>query len=108
MVVSYPNPTDRRRAYVHRCDEDTFVEVAHALDDASGGVTLPELVEALDIPFTQASVALEFLKERGVAVHVAGGGRRWFASSLAAYEDAMVEWTVLRDGHAALPATSSM
>jgi hypothetical protein len=102
MHVTYPSPMDRRRGYVHRCDEQTFVSVADAIDGASDGVTVASVAEALDEPWTQVSVALSYMDARGVVVHRAGGRRRLYPASTFAYEDAMMEWTALRDGHVAV------
>jgi hypothetical protein len=108
MRVSYPSPKDRRRDYTHRCEEATLVSVAHAVDAATDGVTVQSLAEALHEPWTAVAVVLAFLDERGVVVHRPGGRRRLYSATDWAFEDAMIEWTALRDGHVAAPATSSM
>ncbi len=62
------------RPYVHRCPLAAFDAVAMAVADAPpGGTTMGELASRLGLPDTQANVALEFLKDRGVA---ARAGRR--------------------------------
>jgi hypothetical protein len=87
------------RAYRHRCSPQSYEAVARAVDecpaDGGDGLVLEQLAKGLDLPFTQANVALEFLKERGVVVtrgrrnHPAGGG--------VAYEHAMCEFHALRE-----------
>jgi len=83
------------RSYVHRCTDETFRAVAHAIEErAAEGVTLDPLAEALDAPATQVHVALEFLKERGCVVT---RGRRNYPASNVLFEDAMTEFCYLRD-----------
>jgi hypothetical protein len=55
---------------------------------------MESLASSENIPFTQANVALEFLKERGVVVT---RFRRSYPASSAAFEDAMVEFYALRE-----------
>jgi hypothetical protein len=86
-----------RDPYRHRCTREAYEVVAHAIDatPAEGrGVALDDLVHALDLPFTQVNVALEFMKERGVVVT---RSRRNYPASDFAYEDAMVEYHALRE-----------
>lgn len=91
MKVSFSDQPDA--GYVHRCTDEVFREVAHAIEErASKGVTLDDLAEALDAPFTQVNVALSFLKERGC---VEVRRRRSYPASTALYEDAMTEYTFL-------------
>lgn len=82
------------RSYVHRCALETLREVAWWIEEhGADGVTTNELWDALpDLPATQISVALEFLKERGCMVTC---GRRNYAASSVLYEDAMVEYYAL-------------
>ena len=82
------------RSYVHRCTLETLREVAWWIEEhGADGVTTNELWDALpDLPATQISVALEFLKERGC---MATRGRRNYPASSALYEDAMVEYHAL-------------
>ena len=86
------------RSYAHRCTPASYEAVARAVDDTppqGEGVTLEPLAKALDLPFTQANVALEFLKERGVVVT---RGRRSYPASGVAYEHAMCEFHALAEG----------
>ena len=80
--------------YSHRCSLDTYTEVAHFIEEhAAEGVTTTMLWEQLpDVPCTQASVALAFMKERGCldVCH-----RRLFPSSDIFFEDAMLEFHAL-------------
>ena len=84
----------RGEPYVQRCDLETFTAVAYLLDErADRGLTTPEMWDGLpDVPSTQASVALDFLKERGcVAVEC----RRCYPASNCFFEDALTEWHAL-------------
>jgi len=83
--------------YRHRCTRDVYEAVADVVDAAPAegeGVTLDALARHLGLPYTQVNVALEFLKERGVAVTRA---RRSYRASDAAFDDAMVEYHALRE-----------
>lgn len=80
--------------YVHRCTREHFEQVAYAFTDQQGH-TLKQLAKALDLPYTQVNVAMEFLKERGCIV--VKSKRRTHAASNFVYEDAMVEYLALRD-----------
>jgi hypothetical protein len=81
------------RSYVHRCSREVFENVAHAMQTVGpDGATVETLAVALDVPYTQANVALEFLKERGCVVT---RFRRNFPSSNVVFEDAMIEWYAL-------------
>jgi len=83
------------RTYTHRCTRDVYEEVAHAIEERGAqGVTLDPLAKALDLPFTQVNVALEFMKERGCVVT---RGRRNYPASNCLFEDAMVEFTFLAE-----------
>jgi hypothetical protein len=81
--------------YVHRCTRGHFEQIAHAFQDQHGH-TLAELAKALDLPFTQVNVAMEFLKERGCIV--TRYKRHTHAASNFVYEDAMIEYLALKDG----------
>ena len=76
-----------------------FEAVAAAVADlpAAGGAgtTMDRLVGELGLPWTQVNVALEFLKDRGVAE--VRSGRRTHPASGFAYEDAMCEFHALRE-----------
>jgi hypothetical protein len=88
------------RSYTQRCTLDAYVDVAYYVDGhATEGVTTNMMWDALpDVPCTQASVALDFLKERGcVTVRF----RRCFPASDFLFEDAMVEFHALEHGASA-------
>ncbi len=78
-------------AYSHRCSPASYQAIAHFIEENAGqGVTTGVLWEAVpDVPCTQASVAVAFMKERGCLVvrH-----RRMFPTSRFFYEDAMTEY----------------
>lgn len=84
----------RGQPYVHRCDLESFTEVARWLDErGDSGLTITDLWNELpDVASTRASVALDFLKERGV---VQVEGRRCYPASTVTFEEAMCEWHVL-------------
>jgi hypothetical protein len=80
--------------YSHRCSQESYKAVAHFIEENAGqGVTTGVLWEAApDVPCTQVSVAVAFMKERGCLVvrH-----RRMFPTSRFFYEDAMTEYHAL-------------
>jgi hypothetical protein len=85
------------RTYSHRCELKTFEAVANAVAEtpADGeGTSLLLIARSERLPFTQVNVALEFLKERGIADvrH-----RRCYPGSCEVYLDAMVEFHALRE-----------
>lgn len=83
------------RSYTHRCTRQVFEEVAHAIEESAiDGITLDPLAKALDLPFTQVNVALEFMKECGCVVT---RGRRNYPASNCLFEDAMCEFTFLAE-----------
>lgn len=81
-------------SYQHRCRLDAYKAVVHYLDEhAKAGVTTNELWDGLpDVPCTQATVALAFLKERGC---VEVRRRRCYPASGILLEDAMIEFHAL-------------
>lgn len=83
-----------RGTYQHRCSLEAYQAVAWFVEDhADEGVTTGMLWQGLpDVPSTQASVAMAFLKERGC---LAVRGRRCYPTSRAFFEDAMVEFHAL-------------
>ena len=81
--------------YEHRCPEEAFEAVAHAVAEATSPFNLEDLRQAADVNWTQAAVAFAFLKERGVVVPA--GGRDHAAVSATPFEDAMVEYHALRE-----------
>jgi hypothetical protein len=82
------------RSYQHSCTLQSFADVARFIEEhASDGVTTNELWDQLeDTPCTQATVALEFLKDRGC---VDVERRRCFPTSDCFFEDALCEWHAL-------------
>jgi hypothetical protein len=86
--------------YSHRCSLESYKAVAYFVEEHTAeGVTTGMLWEGLpDVACTQASVALEFLKDRGC---VTTTGRRSYPASDILYEDAMIEFHTL----AARPGT---
>jgi hypothetical protein len=80
------------RQYVHRCTREVFEAVAFAYEDGQGH-TMEEIADALNAPFTQVNVAVEFLKERGV-IEVRAK-RKSYAASGCIFEDAMIEYHAL-------------
>lgn len=83
------------RTYTHRCTRDVFENVAYAIAErAADGATLESIADAIDAPYTQVNVALEFLKERGCVVI---RGRRTYPASTFLYEDAMTEFLYLAE-----------
>ncbi len=80
--------------YSHRCSLESYKAVAHLIEDCGGeGVTTDMLWEQLpDVPCTQTSVAVAFMKERGCLVvrH-----RRIFPTSDFFSEDALIEYHAL-------------
>lgn len=88
------------KRYYHRCSLESYTAVAHCVEEhADQGVTTPLLWDALpDVPCTQASVALAFMKERGCQE---ARYRRLFPMSHVFFEDAMLEWHALEHATAA-------
>ncbi len=85
----------RGRPYEHRCPLPSFERVAHAVDEAGGdGFTLETLVAHEGLPFTQVSVALAFMKERGC---VTTRYRRNHAATDCVHLDAMTEFYALAE-----------
>lgn len=82
------------RTYSHRCSLESYKAVAHFIEEnGAAGVTTGMLWEAMpDVPCTQASVAVAFMKERGCldARH-----RRLFPTSAFFVEDALLEYHAL-------------
>jgi len=55
------------REYAHRCSKEVFEAVAGHIDEHQGeGVKMQSLADTLDVPMTQANVALQLLAERGL------------------------------------------
>lgn len=83
------------RTYTHRCSRQAFETVAHAIAEtpAQGeGTSLAAIARQEKLPFTQANVALEFLKERGL---VDVRHRRCYPATADVYLDAMIEFCAL-------------
>ena len=92
-TVAFP---DGRR-YLHRCAKAAYETVAYAIEEtpAEGkGTSLQAIARQEDLPFTQANVALEFLKERGI---VEVRHRRCYPASSSVHLDAMVEFHALAE-----------
>jgi hypothetical protein len=83
------------RGYTHRCRREVFETVAYRIEEhADEGITLDPLAKGEDLPLTQVSVALDFMKERGCVVT---RRRRTFPASDALFEDAMTEFMYLAE-----------
>src|SRR5690554_2299326 len=88
------------REYTHRCSQQAFEQIAAHLDDhADDSFTVFGIAELLDIPYTQATVAIDLLDERGMLT--TEGRRRYVAEGYksAFYEHAMTEFHALAAGH---------
>ncbi len=84
------------RPYVHRCTRGVFEAVCRAMEACrAAGATMQTLAEAIDAPYTQVNVALEFLKERGC---LETRLRRSYPASDVLFEDAMTEFFALAEG----------
>lgn len=82
--------------YQHRCPEDAFAGIAHAIDSiGKDGFVLEDLRRHAGIPWSQAAVAFAFLKERSVVVPK--GGREHAPGGTTPFEDAMIEYHALRE-----------
>ncbi len=87
---------DDGRNYTHRCELEVFEKVAYAMEETLSegeGTTMPVIVAAEDLPFTQVDVALAFLHERGI---IDRRHRRNYPATTSVHLDAMVEWHALR------------
>lgn len=95
LVRTVDQPNGPR--YEQRCTFPHFQDVIWAIANREAdGVTTGELWQTLpEVPATQASVVLAFLKERG-CVDVCR--RRCFAASDEPVEDALTEYWALREG----------
>lgn len=84
----------RGRPYVQHCTLDAFTAVAAFIAERGDqGVTTNELWTALpDVPDTQASIALDFLKERCC---ITTYRKRNYPASTFVFEDALLEWHAL-------------
>jgi len=81
--------------YEHRCSLETLRAVAHHFDGRdSDQRTLNQIAGAERVAWTQAAVALAFLKERGI---VERHGDANHAASNDCYLDAMTEYHALRE-----------
>ena len=86
--------TDGQR-YEHRCSLETLRAVAHHFDGRdSDQRTLNQIAGAEQVAWTQAAVALAFLKERCI---VERRGDANHAASGDCYLDAMTEYHALRE-----------
>ena len=82
------------RSYQHTCTLESFADAARFIEEhGREGVTTNMLWGQLDdVPCTQATVALEFLKDRGC---VEVERRRCWPASGCVFEDALCEWHAL-------------
>jgi len=82
-------------SYEHSCFAKHYQNVAHCIEQyADQGITTNMLWDILhDIPCTQVSVAIAFMKERDC---LAVRRRRMFPASNFFWEDAMLELTALK------------
>jgi hypothetical protein len=89
-TVAFPDG----RSYHHTCTLESFADVVHFIEEhRAEGVTTTDLWDQLDdTPCMQATVALEFLKDRGC---VDVERRRCFPTSTCFFEDALCEWHAL-------------
>ena len=88
------------REYTHRCWEKSFERIAAHLDEhADESFTVFGIADLLDIPYTQATVAIDLLDERGMLI--TSGRRRYVDDGYkrAFYEHAMTEFHALVGGH---------
>ncbi|GIW56309.1 MAG: hypothetical protein KatS3mg082_2713 [Nitrospiraceae bacterium] len=94
------------RGYTHHCTLEVLEQVAFAAEErAAEGVTTQELWDMLaDLPTTQISVALDFLKDRGC---LETRGRRSYPATATLYEDAMTEFHYLAHVASERPDASS-
>jgi hypothetical protein len=93
-VISGP---DDGRTYTHRCPRETFEAVAWAIEQMprdGEGTTMILLTRQLKRAYTQVTVALEYLKERGI---VDVYRRRSFPGTNSVHLDAMVEFHALAE-----------
>lgn len=82
--------------YQHTCDLEVYEAVAHAIDELNGAsFTYEEVRQRINAPFTQVSVAIAFLKERGCIVPAQR--RRSVAATDHVHLDAMIEWHARRE-----------
>ncbi len=95
-IVAAPQAAGAR-TYPYRCTKDVFETVAWALAEMpreGPGATAMQLARRENLPFTQVTVAIEFLKERGI---VEVRQRRCYPATGGADLDAMVEWHALAE-----------
>jgi hypothetical protein len=79
--------------YLHHCSKRTFETIAIEFDQVRTGLTMPEIAQRLELPYTQVNVAMEFLKDRGVIV--VQHRRKSTPASHFCFEDAMIEYQAL-------------
>lgn len=94
LVRTVADPAGQR-SYTHRCSKAAFIAVAHAINETpreGTGTSLIEIARGEQIAFTQANVALEFLKDRCL---VDVRHRRSYPATSDVYLDAMIEWYAL-------------
>ncbi len=81
------------RPYEHRCPQDAYEAAAYAIAELPADFVLEDVRRAAEITWTQAAVALAFLKKRGCVVPV--HGRKHAAAATTVFEDAMTEYHAL-------------
>jgi hypothetical protein len=96
-VVPAPTAGGKPRdPYEHTCEREVYEAVAHTIDEmGAASFTYEEVRQKVQAPFTQVSVAIAYLKERGLIIPTVK--RRHIAASRCLYEDAMVVWHGLRE-----------
>jgi hypothetical protein len=97
MLVRSVTPSygPKRKPYEHRCSQQSFEAVAHAIDEiGDAGFGLDELVQRAAIPHSQAATALAFMKDRGCVITE---NKRNYPATGDVYLDAMIEWHALRE-----------
>ncbi len=81
--------------YRHPCPAPAFEAAARAVEELATGITGEAIRERARITWTEAAVALAFLKQRGVIVPAVG--RTHAVAGSSAFEDAMIEYHALRE-----------
>lgn len=92
LLVRSVVPT-RGKPYEHKSSREVLATVCHYVQArARGGFSTSEMWQDLDVPKTQASTALAFLKDRGL---VDVFGRRNYPTGGEVFEHSMVEYYYL-------------
>ena len=89
--------TTKGTTYVHTCEESTFKEVCHLVDEqADRPFVYLDLVRLSGLPSTQVATAVAFLKEHGLIVSTSR--RRLLGASEDVFLGGMGEWAALEEG----------